>query len=367
MNDILVIRGLPASAWTGIVRVASETSFADWIAARWTLPEPARRATPPRNFRSPRREGLWLALSARVFRPSWQVTLALNPSANWTNSIQYKGHRRNSSHFLTAAYRPTNPALWTSRLQTASLAWSFFPVTHIWNQMKFGKESAPGSISPNRLTMRLEDLGPSGRSRSLAPWMVPLLSTLAQIRSLRSHSPAPAAAQQLGQRIDADGKSGRVVREPTLAPAALVFHGTFQTTFATANPASLSGNLTNSTGFHLAMREFCGRVQLRLPVPPSTVKAPAPARDPGMSQLVLQMRNATEGAYSRPGMQFAQAAAPVNQSDLLAGMRNVEQALANFQASPPVAPPVPDMLQLTTHVYAQLERQLRIERERRGR
>ena len=181
---------------------------------------------------------------------------------------------------------------------------------------------------------------------------------------LRSSTPAPT--HQIWREMSSQDKDAKHFPSQTLAAAPIAFH--FQTVaFSTVILPNLFENLSHSAGLHLITREFRDHTQLRFPAPASTVANPAPARDPRVSKLVLQLRNATEGAYSRPGMQFA-LGAPGAQLDLLAGMRSVEKALANTQAAPPpTPPPVPDMQQLTTHVYGQLERQLRIERERRGR
>jgi hypothetical protein len=83
--------------------------------------------------------------------------------------------------------------------------------------------------------------------------------------------------------------------------------------------------------------------------------------------LILHLREAMDRAHSRPSMQFAQAATP-NQPEILSAIRNVEKTLSKVQpALAPTPHAVPDMQRLTSQVYDQLERQLRIERERRGR
>jgi hypothetical protein len=360
MNDILVIRGLRSRAWTGIVQVSSATSFADRIASRWALPEPARRAGPARNFRSRHRGSSWLTLSAQVWRPSWPVTLTLSASANWTHSTQHNHHHRSSSHFLKAAYQLTAPEVWASRSRSTSLAWSFFPVTHIWSQATLGKKSV--ETIHHDVARRFGEFPRFRQNRYVAP-------RISEPRFSRLRSPTPASTHQASCEMSSQDKDAKDLRAPTLAAAAIASHSVnFQTVaFSTVILSNFSGSLSHSAGLHLMTREFREHTQLRFPASASTVANAAPAHAPGVSKLVLQLRNVTESTYSRPGMQFAEAA-PGNQSDLLAGMRSVEKALANMQAGPPpTAPQVPDMQQLTTHVYGQLERQLRIERERRGR
>lgn len=84
------------------------------------------------------------------------------------------------------------------------------------------------------------------------------------------------------------------------------------------------------------------------------------------AQLTLKLHDVMRRTASRPSMQYAQFAAP-SQVEILSAIRSMEKAVNKAQgAAMPAMTPVPDMQRLTNQVYDQLERQLRIERERRG-
>jgi len=85
------------------------------------------------------------------------------------------------------------------------------------------------------------------------------------------------------------------------------------------------------------------------------------------SHLTLQLRTEVERTVSRPAMQFVQSAKS-SQPELLSTVQRMETAVAKFQTlQVPAATNAPDIPRLTAQVYEQFERQLRIERERRGR
>jgi len=97
------------------------------------------------------------------------------------------------------------------------------------------------------------------------------------------------------------------------------------------------------------------------------VAKPATKDETQHPHLTLHLRGATDRARPLPSMQFAQTATP-NQPEVLAAIQNVEKAISKVQLAPaPMTHAVPDVQRLTVQVYDQLERQLRIERERRGR
>jgi hypothetical protein len=93
----------------------------------------------------------------------------------------------------------------------------------------------------------------------------------------------------------------------------------------------------------------------------------ASAEEPARTQLELRLRAADQAGPARPGMQFAQPVSTGGQ-ELLTAIRNIESTLEKVQSVPALsAPQAPDMQRITAHVFDQLERQLRIDRERRGR
>ena len=105
----------------------------------------------------------------------------------------------------------------------------------------------------------------------------------------------------------------------------------------------------------------------RVPISVLPAASPVAKEETRHPHLSLHLRTTVDRVPSRPSMQFTQTAT-ANQPEVLAAIQNVEKAISKVQlVSAPAPHTAADVQQLTVQVYDQLEKQLRIERERRGR
>jgi hypothetical protein len=116
-----------------------------------------------------------------------------------------------------------------------------------------------------------------------------------------------------------------------------------------------------------SVREFRRALDGQLHMPTLRTVSSASTERSRQTQVELHLRAMAAGGWGRPSMQFTQPASASGQ-ELVSAIRSVEKAVTKIQSAPaPSAPQAPDMQRLTAQVYDHLERQLRIERERRGR
>ena len=360
MTKIEVIRGTQTRAWRGVVRPAEESSFGTWITARWAPPERTRRMGPQRDFRTPRRSAApWLALSTHVWQSSWQVMLPALPPVSSTYASQRLNDRRSFGHFRTPSYRAAAAVNWTSLLRASTAAWSSFPVRTLWNRIVVDRPRTY-NIHFQVLTKKPQ---PSSDGWTFSRTLSEAKRTVVAHRA--SHFLFTTRTPGIRQDPDWQSRLEQYLTEQTR----LLQSPVFQTITAFQSFAHTVNNFTASAGPlpWVSIREVHRRVQDQSRILTLQVMKPPSEENPRHPQLVLNLRALPGRTASRPSMQFAQLAAS-SQPEMLSAIRNMEKAISKAQASAmPAMAPTPDMQRLTNQVYDQLERQLRIERERRGR
>jgi hypothetical protein len=361
MKDVRVTRRIRATAWTGAISSpARENSFAAWIVSRWAPPDRVRRMSPQRDFRASGRHGTWFALSAHVLQSSWHMALAFG-SRTWTDVTQNFDLRRTFSRLISVAYGAAEFFQRTALSQITPMAWSFFPTSFQWNRVRATQQRSfsfhvhlPSQVSvPNPLR--------ETRVRGARP---PLSATMLSRTSFRHFVPARMKIDHIWQGNNWQIRRGlRILRSRTVLQTAAT--KTVTTHKPTAGP--IRALALHAELLHFTLRKTSHELLTRSSMPVLPGAKPATKDEIRHPHLILHLREAVDRAHSRPSMQFAQAATP-NQPEVLSAIRNVEKTLSKVQpVFAPTPHALPDMQLLTSQVYDQLERQLRIERERRGR
>jgi hypothetical protein len=265
--------------------------------------------------------------------------------------------------------------VWTTALSSVAGSRFSFPVTHLWNHVlnRAGTNTIPVFLpmSAPKLPAAIADTGSTpAEARLIQFGGARLKQTFHATHRLSYFHTAGLCAgtgQVAGSHVE---RSLERLFQARSTRQAQLFQTTFASTIATAQltaygmhtPAT-SGDGTTFT----SIREFRQEIHNQLRMLTLHATTVAAAERSGRAQVELHLRTVEEGGRGRPSMKFAEPAS-TGEQELLAAIRNVEKAIVKVQSVPmPTASQAPDIQRLTAHVYDQLERQLRIERERRGR
>jgi hypothetical protein len=275
-----------------------------------------------------------------------------------TYASQHLNDRRNFGHFITLSYRAAAAVNWTSLRRASSSAWSSFPVHTLWNWIVVNHPQA-NSIHFQLLTKRPQPADGWTIRRTLPEAM--RSEVVPRVFHFLFATQTPRTRQNQDQRSR--------LEHYLAGQTQLLQAPVFQTIAASQSFAHSVTNLTASAGsLPLAsIREVQRHIQSQSHMLTLQVMKSPSEETPRHPHLVLNLRAVAGRTASRPSMQFVQLAAS-SQPEMLSSIRSMEKAISKAQApTVPAMTPPPDMERLTTQVYDQLERQLRIERERRGR
>lgn len=359
MKNVRVTRNMRTRAWTSAVSPTRENSFAGWIVSRWTPPDRVRRMSPSKAFRAARHSGTWLGLSNHARHASWHMTLTFG-FRTWTSVTQHVDLYRTVPPSISVSHRPGGFVQWMSLLQISPAAWAFSSTSALWNCIRVAHHQSfsfhvhvPPQIASN----------PSRERRVRGGWAT-LSRTMLPPTSRHYSVTAWMKINQIWQRSSWQSRSSlRKFR------SRMVLHTTATQTMTTHNkfsgPIHALAVYAKQLYFLLKKSNHELLTQSLMVVLPKA--KPATEDEKRHPHLILHLRDTMDRARSRPSMQFAQAATP-NQPEVLSAIRNMEKVFSKGQRElAPTPHAVPDMQRLTSQIYDQLERQLRIERERRGR
>ena len=359
MNDVRVTHSIRARTWNNVISPTRQNSFSNWIVSRWALPERVRRTSPQTDFRKAASSVTRSALSAHIHQPSWHTTLAFD-LRTWTRLTQKFDLRRRLSNLISVAHGALAFLQRTSSPQSMPRDRSF-SLTVLQNRIRAIQQRA--FLFHRQLPLQIEvPRSPTERlpndSRTLSPETIVARSFF--------QSSAPAWIKTAHGWQHSKWAMNSVL---SMFRSKIVLHTIANQIVATHNQSArpIYALTMHAKRLHLALRKSSQELltQSSMVILPGV--KPATRDNLRHPDLILRLRETIDGARSRPSMQFT-LPTTTDQQELLTAIRNVEKSLsANHRALPAASNAVPDMQRLTSQVCDQFERQLRIERERRGR
>jgi len=361
MSQRVLTGGTQLRKWKGLIRQAAGNSFAAWLAARWPSWQRNRRRSPQRDFLRANRSLPWFALPVHVAQLSWQFAVVARGVLNWTRLGPQRHTRRSSTILRTNEYQNASTKRWIhgprlfefrvvpadkrSAVSNSFFFWSSFPLA-VKSERAFH----------HSLFFR-QFLGAHSSFRNAGQ----LGGAPTEIRYGPSHVKLAVRFQSwTGLALLQD-----FFRNVTLRSQLQISRETSATT--TTLPLFII-NPTRVSQASTRLGQSIGELRRQTQERPQIFTLPifaGRAEHPQNSRMELHIRHTNNNSWSRPNMQFAEPS-PSSQVEMLSSIRNVESAISKIQRLPAPASP-PDVQSLTAQVCDQLERQLRIERERRGR
>lgn len=369
MSEIGITRGLLSPRWRGAVRPLEQSSFATWIIARWALPASKSRRRPRRDFKTSRHSA-WPGSLLSI-----QITLASLLYSTWDFTFCFASSPL--SNVFASSRHVQQSRLWQSRQSSTFL---------LHREEVSVKWPAPFRLNAARLNLRTSmHIDPAAMLRQNVTSSTVMLQSFLQRLGQGTDRPVHHRVQAnkefdfatrplshlllfpaaVASRADGRAWITRIISF-FFANAGLFYPPPFRTGASTSGFAKIVFRpQSSSSALH-------GKGIQRLIVHQDRVIAlqlggSASKELRQHSHLTLQLRTEVERMVSRPAMQFVQAAQS-GQPELLSAVQRMETAVTRFQTlQAPVTIDAPDIQRLTAQVYEQFERQLRIERERRGR
>jgi hypothetical protein len=369
MSKIGIIRGLRSHSWQGAVRPLEQNSFATLILARWALPAVKRRRRSRRDFKTSHHSA-W---------PGSSLSVQTNPVSilyyTWNFAFYFASSPFSNMFALSRHMHQSR--LWQSRQSN----------TFLLHQEEVSLKSlAPFRLHAAHLDLRTSiHIDPAGTLTQSVTSSTVSLQSLLQRLDQRTNRPVQHRAQANNKFDFATRPLSHVLHFPAALASRsdgrewITHRISFLSTnavscypqpFRTAASTSRCANIvfrsqSSSSVLHAKGIQRLIVHQDRMIALHSGGRSSEELRH--HSHLTLQLRTEVERTVSRPAMQFVQSAKS-SQPELLSTVQRMETAVAKFQTlQVPAATNAPDIPRLTAQVYEQFERQLRIERERRGR
>jgi hypothetical protein len=369
MSKIGIIRRFRSHSWQGAFRPLEQNSFATWIVARWALPSVKRRRRPRRDFKTSQHSA-WPGRSLSV-----QTTPASIVYSKWNFAFYFASSPVSNVFALSRDVHQSR--LWQSRQSNTFL---------LYQEEVSLKSLAPFRLHAAHLNLRtpMHSDPASTLTQSVTSGTVTLQSLLQRLdqRTNRlvqhraqankefdlatrplSHGlyfPAALASRTDGREWITRGISFLATNDVCFYPQP------FRTAASTSRFAkNIFRSQSSSSVLHAKGIQRLIVHQDRMIALHFGGRASEELRQ--HSHLTLQLHTEVERMPSRPAMQFVQSAQS-SQPELLSAIQRMETAVTKLQTlQVPLTTNSPDIPRLTAQVYEQFERQLRIERERRGR
>jgi hypothetical protein len=372
MTTMAIIPAPSPHRWRGAIHTPEENFFAQWIAERWALPERGPRRTARRDFKTSRPLGVaGFGLFVQTFfssggYPRWSLAFRMSShaTANRFNSeTSLRSDRRfHSNHLLLYPLHRKK-----SRMASWTALFSSFAATLERGAPRRLEIPAPPATSALDNTITFRTL-----SRSIEREVNWLMRDGALKDAASSRGEDQADASQFTTPVVSRSRQllSTHRHESVLFASLRSLHSAFFK--ATSTFSRFSTETWNSifspdplrssaaVGFHRLLEH-----QSRMFMLPAGRRISDERRE--HSQLTLHLRTEVDHMGPRPAMQFVQPAQS-SPPELLSAIRRMEAAVQKLPSlSTPPTQNAPDIQRLTAQVYEQFERQLRIERERRGR